>query len=149
MDQRLFGTANPAVITKPDRQWLAAVPPLLVYVIVGLVIGFESLGISAAGRDRAGHGLAAGVAARPPEPVADRRVGERRRGLDGRQIPQALRGNATQPCSSRVPETRRVGRFFGRFVALLRILAGPLHMNCGKFLVANAAGGVVWAAFSW
>jgi membrane protein DedA with SNARE-associated domain len=39
--------------------------------------------------------------------------------------------------------------FFGRFVALLRILAGPLagslHMNYGKFLVANALGGIVWA----
>jgi membrane protein DedA with SNARE-associated domain len=39
--------------------------------------------------------------------------------------------------------------FFGRFVALLRILAGPLagalRVPYRKFLVANAAGGVVWA----
>jgi membrane protein DedA with SNARE-associated domain len=39
--------------------------------------------------------------------------------------------------------------FFGRFVALLRILAGPLagalHVSYRKFLVANATGGVVWA----
>src|SRR4051812_16168590 len=39
--------------------------------------------------------------------------------------------------------------FFGRFVALLRILAGPLagalHVPYRKFLVANAAGGVIWA----
>jgi membrane protein DedA with SNARE-associated domain len=40
--------------------------------------------------------------------------------------------------------------FFGRFVALLRILAGPLAgihgMHWPRFLVANAAGGAVWVA---
>ena len=39
--------------------------------------------------------------------------------------------------------------FFGRFVALLRILAGPLagasKMPYRRFLVANAAGAVTWA----
>ena len=39
--------------------------------------------------------------------------------------------------------------FFGRFVALLRILAGPLagalHVPYRKFLIANATGGIVWA----
>jgi membrane protein DedA with SNARE-associated domain len=39
--------------------------------------------------------------------------------------------------------------FFGRFVALLRILCGPLagalKMHYRKFLVANASGGIVWA----
>jgi membrane protein DedA with SNARE-associated domain len=39
--------------------------------------------------------------------------------------------------------------FFGRFIALLRILSGPLagslHMPYGKFLAANAAGGIAWA----
>lgn len=43
-----------------------------------------------------------------------------------------------------------VAVFFGRFVALLRILAGPLagsqHMPWPRFLVANAAGGAVWVA---
>ena len=40
--------------------------------------------------------------------------------------------------------------FFGRFVALLRILAGPLagmhRMPWPRFLVANAAGGACWVA---
>jgi membrane protein DedA with SNARE-associated domain len=40
--------------------------------------------------------------------------------------------------------------FFGRFVALLRILAGPLagihRMPWTHFVVANAAGGAVWVA---
>jgi len=39
--------------------------------------------------------------------------------------------------------------FVGRFVALLRILAGPLagalKVPYRKFLLANAAGGLVWA----
>jgi membrane protein DedA with SNARE-associated domain len=39
--------------------------------------------------------------------------------------------------------------FFGRFVALLRIFAGPmagmLRMHYPRFLAANAAGGVAWA----
>jgi membrane protein DedA with SNARE-associated domain len=39
--------------------------------------------------------------------------------------------------------------FFGRFVALLRIFAGPLagmhRMPWPKFLLANALGAVVWA----
>jgi membrane protein DedA with SNARE-associated domain len=40
--------------------------------------------------------------------------------------------------------------FFGRFVALLRIFAGPmagmLRMHYPRFLVANAAGGIAWAS---
>ena len=39
--------------------------------------------------------------------------------------------------------------FFGRFIALLRVtvawLAGISHMEWRKFLVWNAAGGIVWA----
>jgi membrane protein DedA with SNARE-associated domain len=40
--------------------------------------------------------------------------------------------------------------FFGRFVAVLRalaaILAGANHMSWPRFLLFNAAGGIVWAA---
>jgi membrane protein DedA with SNARE-associated domain len=39
--------------------------------------------------------------------------------------------------------------FFGRFIALLRIFAGPLagalKMPYGRFLLANACGGICWA----
>jgi len=39
--------------------------------------------------------------------------------------------------------------FFGRFIALLRIFAGPLagalRMSYPKFLAANATGGLIWA----
>src|SRR5947209_13342895 len=40
--------------------------------------------------------------------------------------------------------------FFGRFIALLRIFSGPLagslHMPYGRFLLANACGGIIWAS---
>jgi membrane protein DedA with SNARE-associated domain len=40
--------------------------------------------------------------------------------------------------------------FFGRFIALLRIFAGPLagalRVPYWKFLAANAAGGAIWAS---
>jgi len=40
--------------------------------------------------------------------------------------------------------------FFGRFVALLRILAGPLagslKVPYPRFLAANASGGIIWAS---
>jgi membrane protein DedA with SNARE-associated domain len=44
--------------------------------------------------------------------------------------------------------------FFGRFVALLRVLAaflaGVNRMDWRRFLLANAAGGVLWATtFGW
>ena len=39
--------------------------------------------------------------------------------------------------------------FFGRFIALLRIFAGPLagalKMPYSHFLAANASGGLIWA----
>jgi membrane protein DedA with SNARE-associated domain len=39
--------------------------------------------------------------------------------------------------------------FFGRFIALLRILAGPIagavRMPYWKFLIANVLGGIAWA----
>jgi membrane protein DedA with SNARE-associated domain len=44
--------------------------------------------------------------------------------------------------------------FFGRFIAYLRVLAALLpgvnRMDWGRFLVANATGGILWAAiFGW
>jgi membrane protein DedA with SNARE-associated domain len=40
--------------------------------------------------------------------------------------------------------------FFGRFIALLRIFAGPLagiaQMPYGKFLLCNIAGATIWAS---
>lgn len=152
----------------PVEQWLEAIPPLLVYVIVGLVIGFESLGIPLPGEivlvtaslmasqhDEL-NPLWIGVWATAGAIIGDnfgyligRRGGPRLFAWMGRKFPKHF--GETQLSHARTVFQKRGAWavFFGRFVALLRILAGPLagslHMNYGKFLVANALGGVVWA----
>ncbi len=152
----------------PIEQWLEAIPPLAVYVIVGLVIGFESLGIPLPGEivlvtasllasqhDELSP-LWIGVWASAGAIIGDnfgyligRRGGPRLFAWMGRKFPKHF-GETQLDHARRVFQKRGAWAvFFGRFVALLRILAGPLagsmHMNYGKFLVANALGGVVWA----
>ncbi|MGZ3146692.1 DedA family protein [Lentzea chajnantorensis] len=152
----------------PVEQWLEAIPPLLVYAIVGLVIGFESLGIPLPGEivlvtasllasqhDELSP-LWIGVWASAGAIIGDnfgyligRRGGPRLFAWMGRKFPKHF-GEAQLTHARRVFHKRGAWAvFFGRFVALLRILAGPLagsmHMPYGKFLVANALGGVVWA----
>ncbi|KJK44216.1 membrane protein [Lentzea aerocolonigenes] len=152
----------------PIEQWLEAIPPLLVYVIVGLVIGLESLGIPLPGEIvlvtsallASQHAelspLWIGVWASAGAIIGDnfgyligRRHGPRLFVWMGRKFPKHF-GETQLEHARRVFQKRGAWAvFFGRFVALLRILAGPLagslHMNYGKFLVANALGGVVWA----
>ncbi|GLY46661.1 DedA family protein [Lentzea sp. NBRC 102530] len=152
----------------PIEQWLEAIPPLLVYVIVGLVIGFESLGIPLPGEivlvtasllasqhDELSP-LWIGVWASAGAIIGDnfgyligRKGGPRLFAWMGRKFPKHF-GETQLDHARRVFQKRGAWAvFFGRFVALLRILAGPLagsmHMPYGKFLAANAAGGIVWA----
>ncbi|WP_440899759.1 DedA family protein [Actinosynnema sp.] len=151
------------------EQLLETIPPLLVYLVVGLVIGVESVGVPLPGEivlvtaalmssqhDELSP-LWIAVAATGGAVVGDsvgyaigRRGGPRLFDWAGRRFPKHF-GQA------HVGKAREFfGRhgawavFFGRFVALLRILAGPLagsmRMAYPKFLAANAGGGVVWAA---
>ncbi|SEO28671.1 DedA family protein [Actinacidiphila rubida] len=149
------------------QDWLDGIPPVAVYLMVGLVVGVESLGIPLPGEivlmtaallSSQGHvnpwlvGLAAIIGAvggdsigysighRGGQPLLDRL---------GRRFPRHF-----SPAQIGVAERsfQRWGMwavFFGRFVALLRIFAGPLagvlRMPYHKFLIANALGGVVWA----
>ncbi|HUQ60105.1 DedA family protein [Lentzea sp.] len=149
-------------------QWLHTVPPLLVYVVVGLVVGIESVGIPLPGEIvlvaaalMASHhdgvsplvvGIAASAGAITGDSVGyalGKRFGPRVFGWAGEKFPRHF-------SPAKVDRARAVfGRFgawavfFGRFVALLRILSGPLAatmgMHYGKFLLANAAGGIAWA----
>jgi membrane protein DedA with SNARE-associated domain len=147
---------------------LNAIPPLAVYLIVGAVIGFESLGIPLPGeivlvsasllasQHDALNPLWIGVCASVGAIVGDsigyaigRKGGPRLFAWAGRKFPKHF-GPEHIDKARGVFQRRGVWAvFFGRFVALLRILAGPLagslHMPYGKFLVANAAGGIVWA----
>jgi membrane protein DedA with SNARE-associated domain len=152
----------------PVEEILNAIPPLAVYLIVGAVIGFESLGIPLPGeivlvsasllasQHDTLNPVWIGVCATTGAIVGDsigyaigRKGGPRLFAWLGRKFPKHLGPEQIEKARGVFHRRGVWAVFFGRFVALLRILAGPLagslHMPYGKFLVANAAGGIVWA----
>ena len=149
------------------QDWLAAFPPAVVYLLVGLIIGAESMGIpvpgeitliSAALLSASGSGSPwlVGMAAAAGAIVGDsigyaigRRGGRPLLDRVGRRFPKHF-GPAHLAKAERIFARWGVWAvFFGRFIALLRILAGPLagalRVPYPRFLVANAAGGIVWS----
>ncbi|HEV7896578.1 MAG TPA: DedA family protein [Planosporangium sp.] len=147
--------------------WMVHLPPLAIYALVGLVIGLESMGIPLPGEfTLVGASLLAstgltnpwfvGLAASIGAIVGDsvgyavgRRGGRTVLEKFGRRFPRHF-GPAHLAQAERVFARHGVWAvFFGRFVALLRILAGPLagalRVPYPKFLLANAAGGIIWA----
>lgn len=149
-------------------QLLYAVPPLAVYLVVGVVIGIESLGIPLPGEitlvtaavmastTDAVSPLWVGVAAIIGAVVGDsigytigRRAGRRLLDWLSRRFPKHF-SSAHVALAERVFERWGVWAvFFGRFTALLRIFAGPLagvlRMPYARFLAANLLGGICWA----
>jgi membrane protein DedA with SNARE-associated domain len=150
-------------------QWLEAIPPLVVYLLVGGVVGIESLGIPFPGEivlisaallasqhTIAVYPLWIGVAAAAGAIVGDtigfvigRRWGGPLFEWLGRKFPSHF-GPAHIAYAEKVFRKWGVfAVFFGRFIALLRIFAGPLsgalEMPYPRFLAANAAGGICWA----
>jgi membrane protein DedA with SNARE-associated domain len=148
---------------------LQSIPPLAVYVIVGAVIGIESLGIPLPGEimlvsaalmsshhELAVNPIGVGTAAVIGAVVGDsigytigRRFGMPLFDRLGRRFPKHF-GPGHVALAERLFErwgARAV--FFGRFIALLRILAGPLagalKMRYPRFLAANVSGAVCWA----
>jgi len=126
------------------QHWLATLPPLLVYLVVAVVIGTESLGIPVPGEIAlvsaavlASTGAVSvgwvAVAASTGAIVGDsigyaigRRGGRRVLERLGRRFPRHL-GPPQLAHAERIFARWGVWAvFFGRFVALLRILAGPL-----------------------
>jgi membrane protein DedA with SNARE-associated domain len=149
--------------------FLHEIPPLLVYITVGLVIGIESLGIPLPGEIMlvtasllsSRHELDIsplwiGISASTGAIIGDtigyfigRRVGKPLFTKLGRRFPKHF-SPAHVLFAERIFQRWGVyAVFFGRFIALLRIFAGPLagalKMPYYKFLVANIAGGIVWA----
>jgi membrane protein DedA with SNARE-associated domain len=148
---------------------LQSVPPLAVYGMVGAVVGLESLGIPLPGEivlvsaallssrhELAVNPIGVGVAAVIGAVIGDSTgyaIG-RRLGLPlfdrlGRRFPSHF-GPGHVKYAERLFE--RFGAravFFGRFVALLRIFAGPLagalKMRYPRFLLANVSGALCWA----
>lgn len=149
-------------------QWLQTIPPLWVYLVVGVVVGVETLGIPVPGelvlvsaallasQDPALSPLWVGVCASSGAIVGDtlgyligRRGGRRLFAWAGRRFPKHF-GTRRLAQAEEMFHRRGVWAvFFGRFIALLRIVSGPLagtlHMPYPKFLLANALGGIVWA----
>ncbi|GHH29900.1 DedA family protein [Lentzea cavernae] len=149
-------------------EWLHAVPPLLVYVVVGVVVGVESMGIPLPGEVvlvaaalMASHhdGVSpvwVGVAASAGAIIGDsagyalgKRFGPRIFSWAGEKFPSHFSQDKVGRAQALFERHGAWAVFFGRFVALLRILSGPLAatmgMHYGKFLLANAAGGIAWA----
>lgn len=148
---------------------LQTVPPVAVYLVVGLAIGIESIGVYLPGQTVlisavllvALHQLPAsalwiGVAAAIGAIVGDsigysigRRWGRPLFAWLGRKRPR-LFGPARMAYVERFFDRWGVlAVFFGRFILPLRTFAGPLagvvKMPYRRFLVANVVGGIFWA----
>jgi membrane protein DedA with SNARE-associated domain len=150
------------------QQWLGSLPPVLVYLIVAAVICTESLGIPVPGEITlvsaallAASGVTSvwwvAISASLGAIVGDsigytigRRGGRKMLERLGRRFPKHL-GPAHLAHAERLFARWGVWAvFFGRFIALLRILAGPLagalKVPYPRFLLANASGGIIWAS---
>ncbi|MDT7708917.1 MAG: hypothetical protein QOG20_4524 [Pseudonocardiales bacterium] len=148
---------------------LQTIPPLLVYLIVGGVIGIESLGIPLPGEIvlvsaallSSRHELAVSplwiaVAGSAGAIVGDsigyaigHRYGRSLFDRLGRRFPKHFGPRNVNFAESVFTRWGVYAVFFGRFIALLRIFSGPLagalKMHYPKFLAANALGGITWA----
>jgi len=147
--------------------WLVTLPPVAIYLLVGLVIGVESMGLPLPGEVAlVSAGLLAVTGVTDPWLVA---LAAATGAVVGDSVGYAIGRRGGRPLLERVGRRfpRHLGPahlrraeelfnrwgvwavFFGRFVALLRILAGPLagalRVPYRRFLLANAAGGVFWA----
>ena len=149
---------------------LIAIPPLVVYLTVGLVVGVESLGVPLPGEIvlvsaallSSRHELAVSplwiaVAATTGAVVGDsigygigRRYGMGLFAWAGRKLPRHFGPSHVSAAERLFARWGVFAVFFGRFVALLRIFAGPLagalRMHYRRFLAANVLGGICWAA---
>lgn len=148
---------------------LHSIPPASVYLLVGVVVGIESLGIPLPGEIvlvgaalmSAQHSLAIHPAGVAVAAIAGAVIGDsigyaigRRLGMPlfdrlGQRFPDHF-GPAHVAYGEKLFARWGSGAvFFGRFVALLRILAGPLagalKMRYSRFLAANIGGAICWA----
>jgi len=148
-------------------EWLHTLPPLGVYLVVGLIIGLESMGIPLPGEITLvsasllaaggvtspwGVAIAASIGAIVGDSIGyavGRRGGRPLLVRFGRKFPKHFGPEHLARAEKIFHRWGVWAVFFGRFIALLRILAGPLagalHVPYRKFLLANASGGIVWA----
>lgn len=148
---------------------LTGISPSLVYLLVGLVIGLESMGIPLPGEvilvsssllasrpdldiSPVWVALAASAGAIVGDSLgylAGRHWGDRMFDVIGRRFPKHAGPDRLAYAKHVFASYGVLAVFFGRFVALLRIFAGPLagalRMPYVRFFTANALGGAIWA----
>jgi membrane protein DedA with SNARE-associated domain len=148
---------------------LQSIPPLAVYLVVCGVVGMESLGIPLPGEivlvsaalmsshhDLAVNPLGVGAAAVIGAAVGDsigyaigRRFGMPLFDRLGRRFPKHFGPGHVALAEKLFNRWGVRAVFFGRFIALLRIFAGPLagalKMHYPRFLAANVSGAICWA----
>ncbi|MFF3958892.1 DedA family protein [Streptomyces sp. NPDC001890] len=150
------------------QEWLETIPAVSVYALVAGVIGLESLGIPLPGEIvlisasllAAGHdginpwmvGACASAGAIIGDSIGyaiGRKGGRPLLAKLGGKFPKHFGESQIAMAERSFEKWGMWAVFFGRFVALLRIFAGPLagvlHMPYWKFLIANVLGGIVWA----
>ncbi|MEU6096754.1 DedA family protein [Streptomyces sp. NPDC047079] len=150
------------------QEWLDTVPATAVYAVVALVIGVESLGIPLPGEivlvsaallssqhsdvNPVVLGACASIGAVVGDSIGyaiGRRGGRPLLAWLGKRFPRHFSEGHVATAERSFEKWGMWAVFFGRFVALLRIFAGPLagvlRMPYWKFLTANFLGGVVWA----
>ena len=150
--------------------FLITIPPLVVYLTVGIVVGLESLGVPLPGEIvlvsaallSSRHELEVSplwiaVAATTGAVVGDsigyavgRRYGMGLFTWAGQRFPKHFGPSHVSAAERLFARWGVYAVFFGRFIALLRIFAGPLagalRMHYRRFLAANVLGGICWAA---
>jgi membrane protein DedA with SNARE-associated domain len=149
--------------------FLQTIPPFAVYVVVGVVIGLESLGIPLPGEivlvsaavlatrhtldiSPAGVGAAATIGAIVGDTIGysiGHRYGMGLFERLARRFPKHFGPGHVALAKQLFTRWGVWAVFFGRFIALLRIFAGPLagalKMPYRHFLAANATGALFWA----
>ena len=148
---------------------LQTIPPFAVYLVVGLIIGLESLGIPLPGEialvsaallasrhtldiNPVGVGAAATIGAIVGDTIGysiGHRYGMGLFERLGKRFPKHFGPGHVALAKQFFTRWGMGAVFFGRFIALLRIFAGPLagalKMPYSHFLAANASGGLIWA----
>ncbi|WP_181798225.1 DedA family protein [Streptomyces sp. WELS2] len=150
------------------QEWLDSVPAAAVYAVVALVIGLESLGIPLPGeiilvsaalmssQHTGVNPVVLGACATAGAVIGDsigyaigRKGGRPLLAWLGGKFPRHFGAGHVATAERSFEKWGMWAVFFGRFVALLRIFAGPLagvlHMPYWKFLIANVLGGICWA----
>jgi membrane protein DedA with SNARE-associated domain len=148
--------------------WLITIPPLAVYLTVAAVVGIESLGIPLPGEvvlvsaallasrsELAVSPIWVALAALVGAVVGDsigyaigRRYGIALLEKAGRRFPKHFGPSHLALAERAFARWGVLTVIIGRFIAILRILAGPLagalRMPYSRFLPANIVGGALW-----